>query len=98
MFYQLVDDLERHGGHVRSHSRGLYDVDGVAYARRQHLSFPAIISVDLNYLRQQFESVLAYVIETSDKRADVGGSRLGSQDRLRRREAERYIYFGPLVR
>src|SRR4051794_14824098 len=91
MLDELLDDFERDGRHVRAHPRGFDDMNRMTYAGGQDFRAPIVVVVNLHDLREHLKAVLTYVIKPPDKGADVGRSGFGSQNGLRRGEAERDV-------
>ena len=84
---QLIDNLEWHGGNVSSDPGRFNDMNRMTKTCGQHFCLPLVVLVDLHYFLKQYEPVLANVVQTPEKGTDKRGSGLGSENRLRCREA-----------
>src|ERR1051325_1873793 len=80
---QLIDHLERNRRDVGAYSRCFDHVNGISQTRRQNFGFPRVVLIDLDDALQQFETVLADVIEPAEKRADERSTRRASRQTAR---------------
>src|SRR5947209_7572342 len=91
MLEELLQHFEGHRGDIRAHTRRFDDVNGTTNARREHFRFPFVVTIDFNYVGEQFETVLPRVVEATEEGADVGRARFGCEYGLRCGEAERDV-------
>ena len=100
MLHHLLQHVERHGGDVGAHERGLRHVVGAAHGCGDDFDLLAVDGVgrevvvvdgrdDVFHLRQ---TVFGDVVEAADERADVAGAGAGGQKRLRHAEAQRHVH------
>ena len=71
MVEHLIDYLERHGRDVGAHPRRLYGVNRMTNAGGQNFGGPGLITIYLDDVAQQHQTILTDIVEPPDKRADV---------------------------
>ena len=74
-------------GHIRSGAGGINDVEGVPQAGCKNLGRKSVIVVNPANGLDQFHSDMPDIVQSPEKRADIGRSGLRRQQRLVRGEA-----------
>src|SRR6185369_11817525 len=97
MVEELIDYLKGDGCDVGTQTSRFDHVNRMTHARREHLSLPGVVAIDLDDVLQEDKPILADVVETADEGTDERRPRFGSDDRLCRREAERDVHANALI-
>src|SRR6185369_7401144 len=82
---------------VCSETRGFDHVNWVTQTRRENFRLPGVVAINLDDVLEQDQTMLADVVEPSEKRTDKRRARLCGQDCLRCRKTERDVHLNALI-
>ena len=69
---------------VRAHARGFDDVNRMTQTGREYFGLPVILIVNLDDFLEQAQTIVANVVQPTQKGTDEGGAGFGRANCLRR--------------